>query len=190
MDNYLSYTGVLPTSFYAKELGDCDTAATNARTKHSIRHSSTPPFMPRREVLKHEISSEQLSEEPSRALKLEVLYKSKLVIPLCIQDLAFRCLEDLFRPQINSLLLSTQAKGESNMVLLFCSSRFSVCIFTYSEYKPINIFISNTSLGCFGQETSQTFANGSAQAGNRGTHCVKGRRFKNSEGKPSIQSLA
>ncbi|KAB2619523.1 hypothetical protein D8674_015392 [Pyrus ussuriensis x Pyrus communis] len=116
VDNYLSYTGVLPISFYAKELGDCDTA-TNARTKHSIRHSSTPPFMPRREVLKHEISSEQLSEEPSRALKLKVLYKSKLVIPPCIQDLAFRCLEDLFRPQINSLLLSTQAKGESNMVV-------------------------------------------------------------------------
>ncbi|KAM1388450.1 hypothetical protein ACFX2I_016573 [Malus domestica] len=117
VDNYLSYTGVLPTSFYAKELGDCDTA-TNARTKHSIRHSSTPPFVPRREVLKHEISSEQLSEEPSRALKLEVLYKSKLVIGgFRFQDLAFRCLEDLFRPQINSLLLSTQAKGESNMVV-------------------------------------------------------------------------
>ncbi|XP_050126406.1 uncharacterized protein LOC126603560 isoform X5 [Malus sylvestris] len=99
VDNYLSYTGVLPTSFYAKELGDCDTA-TNARTKHSIRHSATPPFMPRREVLKHEISSEQLSEEPSRALKLEVLYKSKLVIGgFSFQNLAFRFLEDLFRPR-------------------------------------------------------------------------------------------
>ncbi|CAN6682298.1 unnamed protein product [Malus baccata var. baccata] len=117
VDNYLSYTGVLPTSFYAKELGDCDTA-TNARTEHSIRHSSTPPFVPRCEVLKHEISSEQLLEEPSRALKLEVLYKSKLVIGgFRFQDLGFRCLEYLFRPQINSLLLSTQAKGESNMVV-------------------------------------------------------------------------
>lgn len=132
MDNYLSYTDVLPTSFYAKELGDCDTP-TNARTKNSIRHSSTPPFIPRREVLKHEISSEQLSEEPSGALKLEVLYKSKLVIPPCIQDLAFRCLEDLFRPQINSLLLSTQAKGESNMVLLFFTHHIFQFAFLHTQ---------------------------------------------------------